>query len=144
MNKKSATITVSVFVLALVSLLPALAGAGAAGNAPLAISPGGGAEVATILQGCPTFSWSAVDYAAGYRLAVFQSPTIYVTSYEEMAANGTLVVNKEISGPALSWTPSAEESLQNGSTYAWYVQALDGAGNALGPWSGGRLFRVRQ
>ncbi len=40
---------------------------------PVAISPGSERGVALVGQPCPTFSWTAVDWAAGYRVAVFQA-----------------------------------------------------------------------
>ena len=39
---------------------------------PLAISPGSERGVALVGQICPTFSWTAVDWASGYNVAVFQ------------------------------------------------------------------------
>jgi len=59
-----------------------------------------------------------------------------------MAVMLSPVISKQIPGPALSWTLSSEESLKTGGMYAWYVQAVDASGNALGPWSNGKVFRV--
>ena len=113
-------------------------------NTPVAVSPGGDTEVAVVWQGCPTFSWSAVERASSYRIAVFEAIAPNVISYEEMAVIFSPVVSKDIPGPALSWTLPAEESLKTGSMYAWYVQAIDVYGNGLGNWSGGKIFKVEQ
>ncbi|HLP46758.1 MAG TPA: tail fiber domain-containing protein, partial [Candidatus Kapabacteria bacterium] len=113
-------------------------------NHPVAVSPGSETGVVTVWQSCPTFSWSAVDQAASYRVAVFESVDANVANYETMATMVAPVVSKNIPGPALSWTLSADEKLKTGGQYTWYVQALDAAGNALGPWSGGRIFKVEQ
>jgi len=114
---------------------------------PVAVSPGSDAaasEVSAVRQNCPTFSWSAVDFAASYRIAVFETGDAKVTSYEEMAAKTSPLVSKDIPGPALSWTLSSEENLKTGNMYAWYVQAIDAYGNAAGGWSKGRIFKVTQ
>ena len=110
----------------------------------MAVSPGSETEMVTVWQSCPTFSWSSVDQAASYRIAVFASADGKITSYEGMAVMSAPVISKQIPGPALSWTLSSEEKLKTGSMYAWYVQALDASGNAIGSWSRGRVFQVEQ
>ncbi len=107
---------------------------------PTAISPGSERGVALVGQLCPTFSWTAVDWAPGYKLVVFQAFGVQIPSYEEMAAGGVPVLSKEIQGRASSWTPSSEEQLSSGSLYVWYVQAADSLGQ--GTWSKGKLFMV--
>ena len=107
---------------------------------PTAISPGSERGVALVGQLCPTFSWTAVDWATGYRVAVFQAFGVQIPSYEEMAAGGVPVLSKEIQGRASSWTPSSEEQLSSGSLYVWYVQSADSSGQ--GTWSKGKLFMV--
>ena len=107
---------------------------------PTAISPGSERGVALVGQICPTFSWTAVDWASGYKVAVFQAFGVQIPSYEEMAAGGVPVLSKEIQGRASSWTPSSEEQLSSGSLYVWYVQAADSSGQ--GTWSKGKLFLV--
>ncbi len=107
---------------------------------PTAISPGSERGVALVAQLCPTFSWTAVDWATGYRVAVFQAFGVQIPSYEEMAAGGVPVLSKEIQGRASSWTPSSEEQLSSGSLYVWYVQSADSSGQ--GTWSKGKLFMV--
>jgi hypothetical protein len=107
---------------------------------PLTVSPGSEGAVAVVRQDCPTFSWTAVDWALGYRVAVFQAFGTEVPGYKGMAAMGAPLLSKEIPGRALSWTPSAEERLSSGSLYVWYVGALDSSGQ--GVWSEGKLFLV--
>jgi hypothetical protein len=111
---------------------------------PVAVSPGSETEPVSVWQSCPTFSWSAVEQASSYRIAVFEVVDPLVMEYESMAAMISPVISKDIPGPALSWTLSSEESLKTGSMYTWYVQAVDAYGNALGRWSNGRIFKVKQ
>jgi hypothetical protein len=118
-----------------------LAGAGTTAQiVPMAVSPGSERGVAMVGQICPTFSWTAVDWASGYRVAVFEALGVQIPSYEEMAAGEKPALRKEIAGRALSWTPSSEEQLIAGSLYVWYVQAADASGQ--GTWSTGKLFIV--
>ncbi len=135
--KKNILFTFVVFLL-----LGAFIIAQGIGDNPMTVSPGGETEVATVTQSCPTFSWSAVNQAASYRIVVFQNIEDYVLSFEDMATKSSPVISKDISGPALSWTLSSEESLQNGNTYVWYVKGKDTFGNTLGSWSNGRIFKV--
>jgi len=114
------------------------------GNNPVAVSPGSETDVVTVWQSCPTFSWSSVDQAASYRIAVFESVDGKIAPHEGMAIMSSPVISKQISGPALSWTLSSEESLKTGSMYVWYVQAMDSYGNGMGNWSNGRIFKVEQ
>jgi hypothetical protein len=108
---------------------------------PMAVSPGSERGVALVGQVCPTFSWTAVDWASGYRVAVFEALGVQVPTYEEMAVGAVPALRKDIAGRALSWTPSSEEQLIAGSLYVWYVQAADGSGQ--GTWSKGKLFIVK-
>jgi hypothetical protein len=113
-------------------------------SSPVAVSPGSDTEAVSVWQSCPTFSWSAVEQASSYRVAVFEVVDPKVMEYEDASAMISPMIIKVIPGPALSWTLSSEESLKTGSMYAWYVQALDAYGNALGNWSKGRIFKVKQ
>ena len=126
--------------LLLLSLAVFMAWGNAQEIVPVALKPGSesGPAVSTVL--CPTFSWSSIEWAVGYRLAVFEAKTAQVTAYEKMAAAATPVLVKEIQGQALSWTPSAREQLRDGGRYVWYVEALDGSGQ--GVWSAGKVFEA--
>lgn len=115
-----------------------------AGNNPVAVSPGSETEAVTILQRCPTFSWSSVDMAVSYTIAIFHAEDGVVLSYEEIESNTSPVILKNIAGRASSWTLPAEDRLQMEKTYVWYVRAVDSDGNTLGLWSKGRIFKVKQ
>lgn len=105
---------------------------------PVAVSPGVESGIARVGERCPTFSWSAVGWAVGYRVAVFETGRADFKTYERAALAAAPVMTKDIDGKALSWTPS--EPLAEGRAYVWYVQAVDAAGNGL--WSEGKTFRV--
>jgi len=107
---------------------------------PVAVSPGSERGVARVSDRCPTFSWSAIGWAAGYRVAVFEAKSTEVRTYESMALAETPVLTQDIPGKALSWTPSEGVGLKDGGLYIWYVQARDASGNGL--WSAGKAFRV--
>ena len=107
---------------------------------PVAVSPGSDSGLVIVSQSCPTFSWSAVQWSNAYKVAVFPAVGAEVLTYEEMELMVSPIVSKEISGPALSWTPSEQERLTSGEAYVWYVQAVDASG--IGVWSEGRLFQV--
>jgi len=107
---------------------------------PVAVSPGSEIGVARVSERCPTFSWSALGWAVGYRVAVFETKTAEVKTYESLVLTAVPVLKHEIKGKALSWTPSAGERLKDGGLYVWYVQARDAAGNGL--WSVGKTFLV--
>lgn len=113
-------------------------------NNPVAVSPGSETELVTVWQSCPTFSWSSVDQAASYKIAIFESVDGKIMPYENMAAMSAPMISQQIPGPALSWTPSTKESLKTGTMYAWYVHAVDASGNEIGPWSMGKFFKVEQ
>lgn len=107
---------------------------------PLLVSPGNKSNIAVIEQGCPTFSWTTVDWATGYQVAVFETEVDAPLSYEEMAAMKAPRLFREINGRASSWTPSATEQLSSGRSYSWYVKAIDQYGS--GSWSQGKGFTV--
>jgi hypothetical protein len=108
---------------------------------PVAISPGRSGGVAVVADLCPTFSWTSVDWAVGYRVIIFEALGIGAVSYEQMASGGTEpVLSREIEGRGLSWTPSFEEGLRTGGMYVWYVEAMSPSGP--GVWSSGKVFIV--
>jgi hypothetical protein len=108
---------------------------------PVAVSPGRAGGVAVVAELCPTFSWTSVDWAVGYRVAVFEALGVGTVSYEQMASAGTEpALSREIEGRGLSWTPSSEEGLRTGGMYVWYVEAKGPSGP--GVWSAGRVFIV--
>jgi hypothetical protein len=52
----------------------------------VAVSPGSESEIGIVTVRCPTFSWSLIQWAVGYRVAVFEATTANVRGYEAMAA----------------------------------------------------------
>lgn len=127
-------------VLIVISLIVLLTWGFAQEIKPVAVSPGSERGVARVSERCPTFSWSAVGWAANYRVVVFETKTAEARTYESMALANMPVLTQEIKGKALSWTPSEGESLKPGGLYIWYVQARDGSENGL--WSSGKAFIV--
>ena len=111
---------------------------------PIAVSPGNDSEASIVWQSCPTFSWSEVSQAASYRVVVFETQSTTASAYEDTALQTQPVINYDIQGPALSWTIPADKSLKPGTTYTWFVQAIDSNGNPLNGWSNGRIFKVEQ
>ncbi|RJR25281.1 MAG: tail fiber domain-containing protein [Desulfobacteraceae bacterium] len=103
---------------------------------PVAVSPGTGDGKAVV--SCPTFSWSMVEGASGYRLEVFKTQGDEVLPHDEIAEEP--VIREEIPGSTLAWTPSSEMALETGESYVWYVKGLDAYGE--GHWSAGRRFTV--
>lgn len=106
----------------------------------VAVSPGSDVGVAMVGQVCPTFSWTAVNGAVGYRVEVFEAVGESRPTYVQAAMGAPPVLVWEIQGAATSWTPSVDEGLSNGTRYLWYVRAFDGFGE--GEWSDGKLFAV--
>ena len=108
---------------------------------PVAVSPGRTGGTAVVGELCPTFSWTSVDWAVGYRVAVFEALGVGAVSYEQMISAGTEpVLSREIEGRGLSWTPSSEEGLRAGKMYVWYAEAVSPSGP--GVWSAGKVFIV--
>ncbi|MGE5341622.1 MAG: tail fiber domain-containing protein [Candidatus Omnitrophota bacterium] len=111
---------------------------------PVAVSPGGETEASVVFQTCPTFSWTAVDRAAAYRVAVFNVEDPNLIAYEDMALKNAPIAVQDIPGRAFSWTLPSEKSLKTGGMYLWFVRAMDAAGNAIGQWSEGKRFNVEE
>ncbi|NCO58933.1 MAG: hypothetical protein COZ70_09305 [Deltaproteobacteria bacterium CG_4_8_14_3_um_filter_51_11] len=107
--------------------------------APVGVSPGGWNGAAVIVSSCPTFSWSSVEWAVGYRVEVFKAQDDS-TDHGEMAQRGELVLRVDIPAPALSWSASGNDALQTGESYVWFVRAFDS--KAEGQWSLGNRFMV--
>jgi hypothetical protein len=107
---------------------------------PAAVSPASDMGIAKVGQLCPTFSWTAVDWATAYRVEVFKAAGGEIQEHQDMATASYPVLVKEILGAATSWTPSTDEQLNRDDIYVWYVQAIDESG--AGMWSQGRLFQI--
>lgn len=79
---------------------------------PVAVSPGSVAGMDSIRDGCPTFSWGAVEGARAYELVVYRLP-------EEAAP----ILRHGLPAGASSWTPPLAKCLAPGGRYAWAVRA---------------------
>ena len=90
-------------------------------------------------ESCPTFSWSAAENAAAYRIEVYEQIAAKAT-HDELQMIIMPVISREIAAPALSWTPGSGECLARGISYLWFVQGVNTEGEGL--WSAGRGFSV--
>jgi hypothetical protein len=118
--------------------LPSVVASGAGRAEPLrpeAVSPGRLDRIVEMGDGCFGYSWSTLEGARGFELAVHRVDG--VAAGVETAATPALSVRVPAT---LSWTPSLEECLPPGR-YAWLVRAETAAGWT--DWSEPRLFAVR-
>jgi len=65
---------------------------------PVAVSPGSERGVARVGDRCPTFSWSAIAWAAGYRVVVFEGTTAEIAPYESMVSMSVPVLSRTSGG----------------------------------------------
>lgn len=98
---------------------------------PDPVSPGGSVESSHIESPCPTFSWGVKSDEGALELVVFQvDPT-----HEEPQ----IVIQKELSATARTWTPELSRCLAWGEEYGWFLRRLE---EEPGPWSEPRYFRL--
>lgn len=111
---------------------------------PVAVSPGGLAEVKRVATACPTFSWGAAEGARAYLVEVFEIRDSAAGLRRKVAAaiESAPVMTAEVSAAATSWTPALGECLQPGRSYAWSVREIDVEGNEIGHASRPRVFRI--
>jgi hypothetical protein len=124
-----ATITLPVLVALLGLAVPGAA------TPPTPVSPGEIDRATEVPGGCPSFSWTLDERAAGYEIVV-------VTVSDGEPAR--LALERRIGGSALSWSPDRAACLAAG-TYAWSVRSLDAEGQPLDapePWARPRAFAV--
>jgi len=103
---------------------------------PITVSPGNATTAARIADGTPTFLWGAVAGAQLYQLVVFRVPD--GSTAEEL----TPVLELELPGSALGFTPSLDRGLERGKTYGWMLRAHTEQGATQ--WSEPALFRVTE
>ena len=72
---------------------------------PQPVSPGAATAGAVAELRCPTFSWSGIEGARGYELAVFRVP-------QAPGAEPIMVTRATVSGDARSWTPALDQCLE--------------------------------
>ena len=129
-------VVVNFLAVLFVSLAASPALAGARAGIVAAISPGEIGRETLASSACPVFSWSQSAAAAGYRIAIFAvSPS----------GDPELFLERRFEGAVGSWSPSREECLEPGQSYAWVVRAEPfGKEGVEGEvvWSMPRRFRV--
>ena len=116
----------------LVSLLLISVWGARAAEAPVAVSPGDASKLIRVEVRCPTFSWGGLPDAKSYELVVYR-----LRSEDDQEAP---LIRKNISGSALSWTPSLDRCLERGGRYAWSVRAMGAKEES--EWSHSNLFEV--
>ena len=135
-------------LLSLLIALPLLAPArawsddpsGPQGVAPQPVSPGAARDTALTAETCPTFSWGAVAGAERYELAIYDAQWNPSTEMQTQQDSGEPLRAIAIEAPATAWTPAADQCLQDGAGYVWFVRAQ--TAEALGPWSAGARFEI--
>ena len=114
--------------------------------APEGVSPGAADRLAVIRDGCPTFSWGAVDGAAYYEVVAYRLPMSedLVASVGVEFTEADEILYTRVAGAALSWTPELERCFAAGSGYVWFVRAVFDEDEAptAGDWSQGLFFSV--
>ena len=101
---------------------------------PTTVSPGQLDSYGLVRGSCPTFSWSLLPGASHYEVEVFR---LDQSSGEPQGAS---VSSQSFEGTVSSWTPDAQDCLDAGEAYAWFVRAtVDGQ---PGDWSQPRLLEV--
>ena len=97
------------------------------------VSPGALDRFVSVGGRCQTFSWTLVADATGFEISIFAVDP----SSGELSGNGRTWY---VEGAATSWTPSAEDCLEPGESYAWFVRSRRLQG--LSEWSSPRLLQV--
>ena len=126
-------------------LLLSIAAAGAvwAVDAPLGVSPGSLDRVATMRDGCTTYSWQEVEGASGYELVAYElaEDAAVDTGLDPEQVREVLFVR--LPGGVTSWTPEVSDCLAPGGRYAWFVRAvLDEETGEATEWSAPLLFTI--
>jgi len=98
------------------------------------VSPAAAGREAQVVSPCPTFSWSEVSGARGYRLVVFGADG------DAAALGDEPLVEVELPARASSWTPGMQECLEPGRRYGWAVGLVLEEGRLR--WSEVAVFQV--
>lgn len=102
-------------------------------TAPLdPVSPGGSVESSHVESPCPTFSWGAKSDEGALELVVFQ--------VDPAREDPLIVIQKELSATARTWTPELSQCLTWGEEYGWFLRRLGQEGPS--PWSEARYFQL--
>jgi hypothetical protein len=87
----------------------------------------------------PTFTWTPVTGAAGYRILVASSPTMLTTNPALTACSGCTIFDTTSGNSATSYTPAA--ALAASTLYYWEVQALEpSTSSGTAAWSNVFVF----
>jgi hypothetical protein len=109
------------------------------------VSPGAVDRMVAVHNGCPTFSWEAVDGAELYEIVAYSLHGDGDPSEVHLSAEDE-VLYAWVPGGALAWTPSAEQALAPGGRYVWFVRAatemIEDQILETTEWSTARYFRV--
>jgi hypothetical protein len=117
----------------------ALAAPGEASKA-LAVAPGEESAIVDVEDRCPTFHWAAAAGAQSHELVVYELTGPSGELEDRAAKDPHLVLEKRFPAGVHGWTPSLDQCLDRGASYAWSLRAL--SEEAPGAWSEPRLFRV--
>ncbi|REJ74060.1 MAG: hypothetical protein DWQ36_09260 [Acidobacteria bacterium] len=103
-------------------------------EAPRTVSPGHLERFSPVSGACPTFSWALVDSATHYEVEIYRVDE----QWGEQV--GEKVSSVRLQGTVGTWTPDADQCLEPGATYAWFVRAE--VGGELTEWSRPRLLET--
>ena len=102
------------YLILVVFLVLILSTAYAQDKRPEAVSPASEMGIASVGQLCPTFSWTAVDWAEAYRVEVYIAEAETLLKHMDMAASSFPVLVKEILGSAIQVAGPVNLILTNG------------------------------
>lgn len=97
-------------------------------SVPVAISPGSIGEMVRVGEACPTFSWTEVEGANAYDVAVWR-----LSVEAEQDSEPEMVILEKLPGGAQGWTPALGQCLERGWRYAWAVRVREAGGTEV--WS---------
>ena len=132
-------LSMAIFVVLLVAIASAASSA-----TPEGVSPGAVDRVVAIRGECPTFSWGQIAGAHFYEVLVYELPKeADLQANLELSAYNEVLYTKVI-GSATSWTPGLDRCFVPGSSYVWFVRAVENENGVSESreWSDGRFFSV--
>ena len=97
------------------------------------VSPGSNESFATVGGPCPTFSWAGAALEVPLELVIYEVGESGLVAAEPVLA-------RRLPAFASSWTPSGNDCLRRGGSYAWSLRPLDA--NEPKAWADARLFSV--
>lgn len=115
-------VAISVFAVSLVVW------AGSGNSAPEPVSPR-----QSIPSLCPTFSWASIMEATGFELVIYRLDV-------DGEVSETPELKVELPAGTRSWSPSADQCLENRQGYAWLIREVSDKRTAN--WSEAMFFRT--